>query len=307
MDPNASTSSFIIGLESNPPKAKCIGFDIDAPANEILSEENKIHVFSVLLAEEKSSKPKEKPVTSTPIPIFYLSALRNYQTESLQEVKETVRMQKLTLQLLSEQEKNLPSDELERKWAEERFESRHGPCGDRPLSEEEKLMHRAKIARILAEERREHWVQSQRERGFNMFQCNECGRWEKANDYYPHHCFRAPYTCPLKRRRGVHLQQQLVVETIQGDINIKHQPVVDLNKLLKEKEALSKTIEQVKHSQQSWKPEVRQPEVSNATPMTLILPDLSNKVDMTAESSTDAVKHAKINMHTTRPFRRRNH
>lgn len=103
-----STSSFTSGLEGDPPKAKCISFDIDAPANEILSKnEHEIHVFPVLLVEEKSSKPKEKPTTSTPIPLSHLLALRNCQTvealtESLQEVKEAIKTQKLTSQMLSE-------------------------------------------------------------------------------------------------------------------------------------------------------------------------------------------------------------
>lgn len=89
--------------------------------------------------------------------------------------------------------------------------------------------------------------------------------------------------------------------TTQGGINIKHQPVVDLNKLLKEQGALSKTIEQVKHNQQSWRQDP-QPEVTNASPMALVPPESSNEVKMSAEFHADATKCLKINVHSSRIF-----
>lgn len=165
----------------------------------------------------------------------------NELKETIRNIQQQMKDQKEQLQRLTEEEKRMNRAELEKKWHEERFIKRFGPREPTPLTEEEKEMNRTQLYKKLMQDRRDRWAQIQREKGMEVYQCESCGRYERTGS--EHICFRIPLKGPLRRKTGVPLHDQLVLEGTKGGLNIKQHPIIDIELLKKEHAAMTKTLE----------------------------------------------------------------
>ncbi|XP_055389032.1 trichohyalin-like [Condylostylus longicornis] len=210
-------------------------------------------VVPVLVAEPSIKKKKKSRKQKTPIPSEKQESLQQTQTledlqQQLKEMKEELKRQREEKKKLTEEEKSLLTAELERKWGEERYERRFGPRENRRLTEEEQRMTRPELQRQFAQTRRNVWADRQRAMGIPTYQCDNCGRFEREGQ--PHSCLRSAYSGPLQRRGGVPYHRQMVVEGTSTGVNIRQQPIVDIERLKKEHAAMTKTIEDLVQQQQ---------------------------------------------------------
>lgn len=290
---------------NRPPRRTADESAVGAANQQNWRERPQTTAFPILLAEEKPARPADKHIPRTIIPKDLLIEIHNLMTveeitAKLEEYKRELKRRYEQGQRLTPLEQTLKTLELEKRWDEEKYQRRYGNRQDRPLTEEEKRMTRGQIRRILTQERREAWAQRQRDMGIKLVECPKCGGYEKPGDR--HRCIRAPYKGPMERRRGVPVQQQMVVEATPTGVNIKHQPVVDLNKLLKEQEALNKAIEQVTKRARPWD-NTPQPGEKTDVPMVMATEEPEEIHRTEPESSTDAAKRLRVGVHrTTNPF-----
>ena len=225
------------------------GSDTESDTTDDIRE---VEAFPLLINDKALGKKKKQPpkkVVTTPIPreqqqqIASASTMEDLQ-QQINDMKEAMKKQKEEQQRLTEAEKELTRGDLERRWQEERYVKRFGPREDTPLTEEERSMNRQQLYRKLGQERRDRWVQRQREMGIELKQCDTCGRFERAG--VEHVCLRTPVRGPLQRRGGVPVHEQLVVEGTAGGVNVRRQPVVDVERLQREHAALSKAVDELK-------------------------------------------------------------
>jgi ribosomal protein L37AE/L43A len=166
-------------------------------------------------------------------------------------MKEELKVQKIAAQQLTEEEKVLPRGDLEKKWQEDRYVKRFGPRESTTLTEDERQLSKAQLYKKLVQERRDKWIQEQRDRGIAIWECENCGRWEKNGTQ--HHCIRGQYRGPLQRRGGVPIHSQMIVEGTPAGFNIRQQPVIDYQKLQKEHATMTKALEELQSVQSTMK------------------------------------------------------
>ena len=145
------------------------------------------------------------------------------QIRSLEEIN---KKEKAARASLTEEERGLTKGQLQAKWAAERRAQRFGPPSEEGLTPAEQQMTRAQLRRRLADEAHQAWVQRQRDLGFAMDPCPECGRMRR-RDGTAHMCFRPTWKFPADRRAGVERRQEIVVSATGGDVRIGRQVAID--------------------------------------------------------------------------------
>jgi hypothetical protein len=145
------------------------------------------------------------------------------QIRTLEEVN---KREKAARASLTEEERGLTKGQLQAKWAAERRAQRFGPPSEEGLTPAEQQMPRAQLRRRLADEAHRAWVQRQRDLGFAMDPCPECGRMRR-RDGTAHMCFRPTWKFPADRRAGVQRRQEVVVSATGGDVRIGRQVAID--------------------------------------------------------------------------------
>lgn len=201
--------------------------------------------------------------------------------DQIKDMRTQLKRQKEEMQKLTSEEKGLTRGELEKKWQEDRYIKRFGPREETPLSPEEQKMDRGSLYKKIVQERRDKWLQYQKDLGISVYQCEICGRYEKEGT--EHLCLRSNYKGPLQRRTGVLFNKRMVVEGSGSRFSIRQQPVIDFEKLQKEHAAMTKTLEDLAKFQTMVKP------VENGSPENNKMEDLTtcSQIGATpAQSST---------------------
>lgn len=221
---------------------------------KIFSLEPGVEIFPMLIDGKDSDSRKRSrkglnklaedvEMTETQQEVVKQARTLNELKESLKNVQQQVKEQREQLQRLTEEEKHMSKADLEKKWQEERFIKRFGERDEGLLTEDEKEMNKTQLYRKMMQERRDRWAKRQKELGIEVYQCANCGRYERIGS--EHTCFRIPMKSPLRRRVGVPLHDQIVVESTKGGLSIKQQPIIDIELLKKEHASMTKTLEEL--------------------------------------------------------------
>jgi hypothetical protein len=198
----------------------------------------------VLKAQPKKTHKKKSSFKEVRLPSGVKESMKDVETvselrEKLKAAEDELKKEKKAKQQLTEEEKTLTREGLERKWAEERRNSRQTEREDRPLSLEEKSMTRTQLRRHLAEEASKEWAGRMRERGIEVVACESCGRMLGPREVQSHRCMRAPWGNSFQTRRGVPQRQEMVISATPGGVRLGRQTVVDQDMLEKNLAAMA--------------------------------------------------------------------
>ena len=171
--------------------------------------------------------------------------LKNYPLTELEEaVKERkAKAKEISRELLflSEEEKGMSLAELHRKWKveaqrqrEERASLSRFDFEDLgTITEEEKLLPKSQIKKIIRDRKTEKWAQDMKAKGIPLHQCEVCQQLAGPN----HHCLATKWMT-----EGPHgLRKKLVLtQSKAGGVRLAEKRVVDQDKLNREYEAICK-------------------------------------------------------------------
>lgn len=161
-------------------------------------------------------------------------------------MKEADRERREAALALTEEEKEMTTTALLRKWREEKEARRLGPMPERFLTVEERQSNAPALERKFAQERRDARRRYLQERGIEFYECDSCGCLLR--DGQEHRCLRGSYRGPQQRVGGVPLRQQVIVKDSPRGVSVTHHPTVDASQLRREASKMQKTLEQVEGS-----------------------------------------------------------
>jgi hypothetical protein len=203
---------------------------------------------------QKSLKPKVMPTESlTPIKVdgrspeeLSIDELRAVLRQKTSE-KSAARQQEIAATMyLTEDEQQLTLDELHRKWKVEAQQTR----SERPklnrfdweglgtLTEEQKLLPRHEIRKIIKNRKYDRWVASMKAQGIPLHQCDICQELATEN----HRCLATRWTTEGQRgvRKGL-----VITQTGRGAIRLHEKQIIDQTALNKEYEEIAKLKREV--------------------------------------------------------------
>lgn len=149
--------------------------------------------------------------------------------------------------MLTPTEAALSKGALEQRWSEERHAARYGARSEDLLTEEEKKMTRRQLREKLAQENRERWVQQQLARGYKLYRCEACGKYEREGER--HFCMRTSWSTPLERRQGVPFRREMLMTGGATGMSMRQTPAVDLERLTRDHDNMTKMKEKL-HEQE---------------------------------------------------------
>jgi hypothetical protein len=136
---------------------------------------------------------------------------------------------------LTDEEKQLTMDQLARKWKVERQRQQNlreelraqdfAPLGS--LTEEQKLLPRNDVRRIVMDRKSEVWAENMRARGFEVLRCATCQRLHLPGK---HECFKTSWVTEATRNTPV--QQTVIVSKTTQGVQVRRTPVIDEEQVL---------------------------------------------------------------------------
>lgn len=237
---NSSTSSDSDSEYAMPANSHPVG----ATSNKLTPK-----VHPVLIAQKRPKRPSQR---RTPLPeaareLFPITDTLEELRAQVKKFSEDIKEIKKQEQKLTPTEAALSKGELERRWSEERHAARYGARNADLLTEEEKGLTRRQLREKLAQENRERWVQQQLAKGYKLYRCEACGRYEREGEQ--HFCMRTSWSAPIERRQGVPFRREMLMTGGATGMSVRQAPAVDLDRLTKDHENMMKMKEKLQEQE----------------------------------------------------------
>jgi hypothetical protein len=177
-----------------------------------------------------------------------LSKLTEYELlDKLREREAARRESTRAPEHLTEEEKALSMDALFRKWKLERQRAMNEreqlrftdfeALGE--LTEEQKLMNRSEIRRLINHRKNQVWAKAMRTRGIDVIECNVCHRLHTGQ----HQCLRTSWTTDNTRNSPI-TKSIIVTQSPQG-VHLRSTAVIDEEKVYEEYKRLKTQVERL--------------------------------------------------------------
>ena len=190
--------------------------------------------------------------------------------EKLRKREAERRLAERLPQFLTEEEKVLSMDQLFRKWKIERQRRQNEqeelrisdfePLGE--LTEEQKLLPRNQVARLINLRKNEVWASAMRQKGVDVLKCDVCGRLHTGE----HRCIQTPWRTEGLRNSPI-TKNIILTQSPQG-VRLRAGAIIDEEQVMKEYERLRLLKEEVEARRRLVQPNVPGLSTMDETPMT---------------------------------------